>query len=826
MLKHYITQALRSFWRFRGTAGVNLLGLVLAVVCFVASYLYIDSLVRSDQHFPKASRTYVLTQEVWRNGSKFIPAYPSAGPPAAAYLRVDFPQLEAIARALPLGRQSAAADERKAEVKTVAIDSEFLKIFDFNFKAGEPAVAVTSVHSAIITERTAERLFGKEQALGRRILLQNHTEVTVTGVIAAVTQPSHLAESDANALGFDILVPMQLVNEMKTTAGIGVPINPDNQDWGGTWFRTYVLFPANGSFTPQEFLTQLPAFAERRANSGSGPFRSVLGAVPLSRMALALDEAVYGGGTISVTTMIFALDALILAIACINYANLAVAIATTREKELGVRKVLGATRTHLMRQCLVEVGLLGFTAVALVVVLAALVIEPVNRALQTNFTLASLLKPQLWLMVVGLIAAISFMGGVYPALALSRVRPADALRSGNMKAGPRFVPTILVGVQFAAASFLLVVALVMAQQNRMLQQRGLQAGRNSVVVLENNLGELGISFDTLREELQRNPNIEAVSSVVAPPWQDGGAHWALARSAEAGAVSQDTIFNPISYHFFDAMGLHLLAGRLLDHEHGDELVPFDKLPPGQDEKVVIDRALAAAFGWHDPSEAIDKVTYTTLGPWVLRLRIVGVVESGYPRLVGPNTAADMYGLWPSLAGVPLIRISRQHVLEAVQHIDNIWESLAPKVQIRRAFMDALFDDAYRSYSRINSTLNGLSVFAFLIAVMGLCGLAIHVTTRRRREIGIRKTLGATVSGVVTMLLIDFAKPVLIANLVAWPFAWIVGRQYIDKFTQRSEITIWPFLLSLVITVGVAWASVAFQAMRAATLKPANVLYAE
>jgi putative ABC transport system permease protein len=141
-------------------------------------------------------------------------------------------------------------------------------------------------------------------------------------------------------------------------------------------------------------------------------------------------------------------------------------------------------------------------------------------------------------------------------------------------------------------------------------------------------------------------------------------------------------------------------------------------------------------------------------------------------------------------------------------------------------MDALFDDAYRSYSRINSTLNGLSVFAFLIAVMGLCGLAIHVTTRRQREIGIRKTLGATVGGVVTMLLIDFAKPVLIANLVAWPFAWLVGRQYIEKFTQRSEITIWPFVLSLLITVGVAWASVAFQAMRAATLKPANVLYAE
>jgi len=148
------------------------------------------------------------------------------------------------------------------------------------------------------------------------------------------------------------------------------------------------------------------------------------------------------------------------------------------------------------------------------------------------------------------------------------------------------------------------------------------------------------------------------------------------------------------------------------------------------------------------------------------------------------------------------------------------------VQIRRKFADALFDDAYRGFSTINSTLNGLSAFAFLIAIMGLSGLAIHVTTRRRREIGIRKTLGATAREVVTMLLLDFAKPVLVANLIAWPFAWFVGYQYMDKFTVRGTITIWPFILSLLITVGVAWASVAFQALRAATVKPANVLYVQ
>jgi putative ABC transport system permease protein len=141
-------------------------------------------------------------------------------------------------------------------------------------------------------------------------------------------------------------------------------------------------------------------------------------------------------------------------------------------------------------------------------------------------------------------------------------------------------------------------------------------------------------------------------------------------------------------------------------------------------------------------------------------------------------------------------------------------------------MDNLFDIAYEQFSDVNKVLNALAGFAFFIAVMGLCGLAIHVTSRRKREIGIRKTLGATVQGVVTMLLIDFAKPVLIANVIAWPFAWFVGRKYMEQFTQRGELTLWPFLLSLVITLGVAWASVGVQALRAATVKPANVLYAE
>jgi putative ABC transport system permease protein len=826
MLSHYIVQALRSFWRFRVTAAVNLLGLVLAVVCFIATYLYLDSLLRSDSHFPKSDRTWVMTQELWTSPtSRMIPAFPTSGPPLAAGLRAEFPALEAVARAVPLGSQSAATDDRKTEVLTAAIDPEFLTIFDLTFKAGEPAAAMSSDHSAILTERTAERLFGTTQVLGRRVLLQTRVEVTITGVIAPVPQPSHMGDVAPPQLAFDLLVPMRLLNDLKTVGGIGVPIDPERGSWGNDIFYTYVLFPTDRSITPEELIAQLPAFAERRANRPEMPIRSVFGAVPLSHIKLAFWDGLAGGNAVSLATMIFVLDALILAIACVNYANLAVAIATTRTKEIGVRKVLGATSLHLVRQYLVEAVLLGLVAIAIVVVLAMLVIEPINRALSMNFTLASLLKPGLWLMVAALLAAISTMGGLYPALALSRVRPVDALRSGNVRAGPRFVPTVLVGVQFAAASFLLVVALVMAHQNSMLRTQALQAGRDPVVVLRNNVNELNISFDSLRAELLRNPHIKSVSTVDSPPWQSGGSHVTMTPDPDANVAREDTILNQVGQDFFETLGLKVLAGRALDRERGDVWQTFAS--SDKEMIIVIDRALASALGWTDPNDAVNKVAYAT--NWSsspVPFRIVGVVEDGYPRLVGPNTASNMYAMVPAIAGMPLIRMSKEDMPGTVKYINSVWDTFAPKASSRLELMDNLFDIAYEQFSDVNKVLNALAGFAFFIAVMGLCGLAIHVTSRRKREIGIRKTLGATVQGVVTMLLIDFAKPVLIANVIAWPFAWFVGRKYMEQFTQRGELTLWPFLLSLVITLGVAWASVGVQALRAATVKPANVLYAE
>jgi putative ABC transport system permease protein len=826
MLRHYWIQALRNFNRHRLTTAVNLAGLSLALVCFVSTYVLLQSLLKSDLHFPKGQRTLVITQELWFSGNRTIAAFPTAGPPTAKYLRADFPALEAVARSLQMSSLAAATGDRKFDLMAAAVDPEFLKIFDFTFRAGSPATSLASAHEILITEGAAQRLFGTSEAVGRRILLQNKVEVTVSGVIAAVPAPSHMGDGPRAVLRFDMLLPMDLLKEMPTSVGMGVPVDPDGEQWGMDVFNTYVLLPADGSYTAEEFRAGLPDFAARRSDPPTSAFQmtSVFGAVPLQRMQLASVEALMGGKFVSLTAGVFFLDAIILLIACVNYANLAVATATTRAKEVGMRKVLGAGRLQLTGQYLFEAALLGAAAFVVVVVGTALAIPSLNRALDLALVMPSPGDVQVWATVIAILCGISLVGGAYPALVLSRIAPVEALRAGTIRSGPRFVPTVLVGVQFAAASFLLIAALLMANHNRFIERNALRPDRDPVVVIANDMRQLGIELETLRGELLRDTSIASVTGAGTIPWSSGGWHYPVQRTPGAEAVQRMTLANQVSYDFFQALGIAVLAGRTFDKNHADGF--FDQSAPARVPNVIIDRALAGQLGWSNPGDAVDQLIYDPPNAGMQNrqaLRVIGVVENGYPRLVGPNTESNMYLLSPNLATVPLIRLSRTDVPAALAHLDEVWQRLAPNAPLRRLFMDELFERAYQSFSIISRVVAGLAGFAFAIAIMGLFGMAIHVTSRRRREIGIRKTLGASASRVVLMLLRDFARPIVVANLVAWPLAFFAARAYYGLFTERTAISPWPFVLGLAITLAIAWAAVGGQALLAARLKPARVL---
>jgi putative ABC transport system permease protein len=829
VLKHYLTQALRSFWRFRVTALVNLIGLSLALVCFIATYLFVDGLLRNgDLKFKRADRIYALTQELWSTpNSRMIPAFPLVAPGTASYLKADLPKLEAVARAAGVGDVAVASDDRSAYVPAAAVDPEFLNIFDFPLLSGALQDALASTHNVVLTKNGAMRLFGTTNVVGRALVLQNRTQVSVVAVIGEAPVGSHLGGPEGVQLRFEMLFPMKLAFELSGSSPVGL-MNPDDPQWGNDGYWTYVLLPADGSVTLPQLKDTLRTFADRHVPKDQ--MLSVFDAVPLHKARLAMMEALSNNHSISLTISPFLLDILILAIACLNYANLSVAIATTRAREIGMRKVLGASQRHLLRQHLLEAALLGTVALILVLIGTLIAVPTLNRMLDLQFQLSSLRQPGLWGLVVVLLAFISLVGGAYPALVLGRVRPVDALRAAAVSTGPRFVPTILVGIQFAAASFLLVVTLLMATQNKLLESTALHPDQDPVVAIGNDIRQFGVEFDSLRAELLRDPRIKAVSGSSNLIWQNGGPHQHLRRAHDSAAVTV-SMMNTVTYGMFDTLGLEILAGRDFDRTRGDVKFEWDPPAGAAPTTVIVDRALATSLGFKNAEDAVDQTIYLTY-PWTAvpmpdrPIHVVGVVENGYPRLVGPTANSNMYVLSALGTTIPLVRIARDDIPGALAHIDAVWKKLVPKAPARRYFADDLFSEAYRNFSMVSAALTGLCGFAFVIAVMGLVGMAVHITSRRRREIGIRKTLGASARGVVFMLLRDFSKPVLIANVVAWPFAYLGGQLYFNLFTQQAAMSVWPFVIGLVITVAVAWLAVSAQAFRAAAVKPASVLHAD
>ncbi|HTU62689.1 MAG TPA: FtsX-like permease family protein, partial [Polyangiales bacterium] len=420
-----------------------------------------------------------------------------------------------------IGPGGIASDDRSIEVFAAAADPDFLKVFNFRLVDGDLQHALDASSNVVITEEAARRLFGTPRAAGRVLVYQNRTEFTVAAVIGALPMASHMGSNDTSTVRFDMLMPL---NAFMASARMDV----DNPNWGNDSFYTYVLLPGDGSVPLETLREAVRTFGSRHLPKGEIILKHDL--VPLTHVRLALLDAFAGSRSLPVTASAFLLDALILIIACVNYANLSVAIATTRAREIGMRKVLGASQPHLVRQYLVEAGLIGALALVVVLIGTALVMPAITRVFGLQFSLSALFRPGLWGLVVLLLGAISLVGGAYPALVLSRVRPVDSLRAGAVRTGPRFVPTLLVGLQFAAASFLLVVALLMATQNRELQRNALRPDRDPVVTIDNSLPQLGVSLETLRSELLRDPRIKSVSGSWDRPWSSGGAHQSFRRS--------------------------------------------------------------------------------------------------------------------------------------------------------------------------------------------------------------------------------------------------------------------------------------------------------
>ena len=830
MIGHYVSLALRNFRHRKTGTIIKILALSLGLACFISAYMISDYFHSVDAGFTKSARTYLVRAAIrWPGAGTSLPFQDGTSGPIARTLKQEIPAIEKTVR-VSNSHYAIKVGDKKSFRSVYFSDSNFFDIFDFRFLSGDRATALTGPHSALLSEATAKALFGTTNVIGKTIRLNNFVDLNVTGVIAETPAPSRFGYSLISR-PFEILASNDVFDDLVQTDRAIRP-STDTTAWFVPYYWTFLLFPADGSLTLADFNRRVEGFADRHMPKEQGSLR--LKAVPLTQMTTTeINHALFEGREdLSITVILYLFGGLILGISCLDFANLATAEAAGRAKEVGMRKVLGASRSQVLGQSLIEVLLLCLAATVIALIATAAVISMLNQPNDLGFRFPSPLDLKFWGFLVLVIAGTTIVGGLYPALILAGVRPMFALRAGSVKSGSPVMRAVLVGVQFAAASFLIVGVIVLYTQTRAVMRAGLDRFDDPVVIVQTNMQALGSDNDTIRNELLADPSIKSVSAAERPPYSFAAYMLDHSRSPEESAKAVGLHMLPVDYDYFATMKIKLLAGRTFSRDHADITPGFrdssDRTTP---RNYILDETAIKALGFDDPKQAVGQIVYQRVPgipefggkSYVLPIRIIGVSEREPFEIAQAGTPDYSYYLMPKRATLAIIRIDRNRVAQALAHIDAVWDKHAPEIPIQREFLDERFEQGYDLYDTINHTLLGLAVFAVLIAAMGLIGMATHTVGRRIHEIGVRKTLGATTSQILRLLLWEYSKPVIIANVIAWPLAYFAAKYYLAQFLTRTEVTPFPFVLSLMVTIAIAWAAVANQAIRAARTNPARVL---
>ncbi|HMA49729.1 MAG TPA: FtsX-like permease family protein, partial [Magnetospirillaceae bacterium] len=598
------------------------------------------------------------------------------------------------------------------------------------------------------------------------------------------------------------------------------PLTPEPDAWDNYAGYTMVLLPKGQS--PDALKARLAEFGSRHVQRLQRLYAFDL--VPLTDVRQVLLDGFLGADKtgLSVPQLLLMLGGLVLFVASLNYANLSGAKAIGRLPESGMKKVLGAGRAELMGQYLTESLILAMAALALVLLVLVGLAGPLARASGIDMSHLLFRRPAFWLELVAGVTAATLAGGFYPAWLLSGPRAMAATLGGKVRPFRSRLASALVGLQFFAAGVMLIMVVIVAQQAHAMGRMARSLGGTELLAIDTALDGQKVGPKDVRNALRDIPGILAVGGSNTLPWSIGpGAHRYFKDAEVKGTPIQGIDFE-VTEDYFSVLGSHLLAGREFSVDRGGDLRPDEDVPEIA-FNVVVDRDFAQAFGW-TPEQAIGQsIWHHTLNGSSAPVQIIGVIDTQPQIMLALGAAGTVYALAPGRAILPLVRLTPGAGADTLAEIDRALIRLAPQIDWHHHFGDELFEDASAILATLVVALGGLALFAVVIALLGLAGMAVHITHRRTEEIGIRKILGADQFVILRLLAWDLTKPVLIASLAAWPLGYAAGRIYLSLFTGHITLGPWPFIASLAATLAVAWVAVGWRIAAASAKSPAEVL---
>jgi len=782
MFKNYFIMTLRNIRRHKVHSIINIAGLSFGMAVCLLIFLWVQDEFGYDRfHSNKDEIAQVYSELKYSSGDSQI--HMGSYYPLAKVLKNECPEvIDAVRYESATGLLLSRGEKRFMNDVVGLADPSFFDIFSFPFVRGNPEAALAENYSVVLTEKMAKKYFGSEDPLGKTLTVNSELDVQVTGVMQDVPTQS--------SLQFDCIVPYVLAF---------APSFKEPEHWGGNPLNTYVLLH-KGTDHPQ-VEQKITAIVEKHMKPDT--VKVAFHLHPLTKKHLYSPE---GGSLIQSIAIFSAVALFVLLIACINFMNLSTAKAATRVKEVGVRKVVGARKTDLIRQFIGESVMISLITLVVAIVLLAAFLPSFNELLGKQLPLRLLLKPVVALGFLGIALFTGIVSGAYPALYLSAFQPGNILR-GLGRAGVRSsLRKILVVVQFSLSIIMIISTVVVFRQLGYVMSTNLGFDRENLAVLRMSQ-RMQERFEPFRNDLLKNPQVISVTKSMQGPWHIGSTVSAVDWDGKNPDESVSMNWDYVGYDYFATFNMEIIKGRAFSKEY----------PTDQKEAYIVNEEAVKLMGMDSP---VGK----RLSVFRNEGKIIGVVKNFHFQPLYHQIKPFVFMLRPDSASFAFVRIRPDNISGTLDSIRNTFTKHEPDFPANLMFFnDVLTRYIYTTEQQTGKISGYFTLVAILISCLGLFGLAAFIAERRTKEIGIRKVVGASVKDVVFMLSRDFTKWVLVSNVIAWPVAYFIMRKFLERYAFRTNIGPEIFVLSGLAAFLIALLTVSYQAIRAARANPADSL---
>ena len=784
MFKNYFKVALRNIIKHKGYSLINIAGLAIGLACCLFIWIWVQDELSYDKFHENDPYLYRVEENQYYSGRVYhvtVTPYPLA--PA---LKDDFPEIAEATRYVGVGGQLLRYGEKAFfESRIRAVDPSFFRMFTFPFVKGNSDTALDDFFSIVISEEIAEKYFGEEDPIGKIMQANNQTDFTVTGVMKNVPSNSYLQ--------FDIVIPYALLKKLGAV----------NDSMGSNSIATFVQLRESASL--QDVNEKIRGFIKKHVPDSVTELELAL----YSRIHLHQYFGYEKEGMQVKYVYIFSVIAMfVLLIACINFMNLSTARSANRAKEVGVRKVVGALKGHIVRQFYGESVIYAFIALVFAFALVMLLMSSFNNLSGKEISLDVLGN---WKILIGFIGITLFTGlvaGSYPALFLSAFQPVRVIK-GSLRSGvgSTVFRRVLVVIQFALSIFLIIGTVVVYKQLQYMKNRDVGYDKEHLVYIPMR-GRTATHYSALKTALERDPRILGVSGSNHRPSligsNSGGADWEGKDPDQVLLIGMSSV----DFDYTETVGIEMVEGRSFSEEYATDLT----------EAFIVNEEVAKLMG--KKSVAGERFSFAGRDG-----HIIGVMKNfHYYSLRNKIEPLAIY-MRPASEGFyyTLIKIPPENISDSLDFVRKTWQSVVPDFPFDYSFLVEDFEYYYRSEERMMDLLKYFSILAVFIACLGLFGLASFTAEQRTKEIGIRKVLGASPPQITLMLCKEFFFLVLLANIISWPVAYFIMRNWLQDFAYRTGLGVFTFVMTMVLALVIALLTVSFQAVKAAVANPVNAL---